>query len=260
MRFLLWQIKGQITHDGRIRADTIVAMATGALHQIAKAIRPFLPAFLWNFVRAAATAFATPLRFSTRTGHFRSSLAGRAVAADGSPLPWYTYPAIDFLAARDYAGRSVLEFGGGQSTLWWQKRARSVVTFESDPTWEAKLTRQVQSNVSIHHMPIELPDDQCLAQMKRAIDGRKFDVIVVDGHMRCELTDIAFHHLAPGGAIVLDDSEGYLLYEEIRGRDCRRIDFFGFAPGSVRRHCTSVVYVVDCFLLRPEIGIQTLDL
>lgn len=235
-------------------------MTAGPFRRAADAARSLLPAILWNFVRATMTALATPLRFSAKTGHFRSSLAGRAVAADGSPLPWYTYPAIDFLAARDYAGRSVLEFGGGQSTLWWQKRARSVVTFESDPAWEAKLTGQVTANVSLHHMPIELPDDQCLAQMKRAIDGRKFDVIVVDGHMRCELTDIAFHHLAPGGAIVLDDSEGYLLYEEIRWRDCRRIDFFGFAPGALRRRCTSVVYVDDCFLLRPEIGIQTLDL
>ena len=59
----------------------------------------------------------------------------------------------------------------------------------------------------------------------------KFDVIVVDGHLRQEVAALAFDYLAPLGAIVLDNAEGYGFYAEIKGRPCRRIDFFGFAPG-----------------------------
>ncbi len=227
-------------------------MAIGPFRRAADAAHSRLPAVLWNVVRAAMTALATPLRFSAKTGHFRSSFAGAAVTANGRPLPWYTYPAIDFLTPRDFSGRSVLEFGGGQSTLWWQERARSVLTFESDPEWETRIAARRQPNLELHHMAIELPDEDCLAEIARRLGGRKFDVIVLDGHLRRELVAVAFDHLAPGGAIVLDDAEGYDVQGEIHWRDCRRIDFFGFAPGVALRHCTSLVYAGDCFLLRPD--------
>lgn len=222
-------------------------------------MRAALPGALWDALRGLGTAIAAPLGFSARTGHFRSSLAGRAVAADGAPLPWYTYPAIDFLAARDYAERQVLEFGGGQSTLWWQARARGVVTFESHYGWEARLARMRAPNVELHHMPVELPDEACLAEMIRLLGARKFDVVVLDGHLRRELVAVAFDHLAVGGALLIDDAEGFEVHGELQGRDCRRIDFFGFAPGVARRHCTALVYLGDCFLLRPGIKIPKID-
>ena len=46
---------------------------------------------------------------------------------------------------------------------------------------------------------------------------------------------------------------------EIKDRNCRRIDFFGFAPGVSLRHCTSIVFVGDCFLLRPDIPIPVIE-
>jgi hypothetical protein len=235
-------------------------MGAGALHKIAKATRPLVPGVVWDPLRAAMTAAITPFRFSFRTGHFRSSLARAAVSPDGQPLPWYTYPAIDFLAQRDFAGRNVLEFGGGQSTLWWQARAKSVLTIEGDGAWYRRIVGGMASNVSIHHVPVE-PEDS-LQRIKALIDShvaQKFDVIVVDGHRRRELTAMAFDYLAPGGAIILDNAEGYGFYEELRGRNCRRIDFFGFAPGVSLRHCTSLVFVDDCFLLKPDIAIACLD-
>ncbi len=59
--------------------------------------------------------------------------------------------------------------------------------------------------------------------------------------------------------MILDNSEGYGFYDEIKARNCRRIDFFGFAPGVSLRHCTSVVFVGDCFLLRPDIPIPLIE-
>jgi hypothetical protein len=38
---------------------------------------------------------------------------------------------------------------------------------------------------------------------------RLFDVIVVDGHLRRQLAALAFSYLAPGEALLLDNSEGY---------------------------------------------------
>ena len=92
-------------------------------------MKKLFPSWLSNPVRNVVTAVLTPITTSYRTGHFRSSLKMAAVTRQGDPLPWYTYPAIDFLKDRNYAGKTVLEFGGGQSTLWWAAHAASVVTF-----------------------------------------------------------------------------------------------------------------------------------
>ena len=87
----------------------------------------------------------------------------------------------------------------------------------------------------------------------------KFDVIIIDGGPRRKLVALSFQYLAPRGVIILDNAEGYGFYEEIKGRECRRIDFFGFAPGVVLRHCTSMAFVDDCFLVSPEIPIPEIN-
>lgn len=230
------------------------------LHRFSGRMKRLLPTALWRPARALATGIMAPLRFAFTTGHFRSSLAMSAHAADGEAIPWYTYPAIDFLAQRDFTGRNVLEFGGGQSTLWWSKRAASVLTFEENAGWLERVKAQVGPNATLHNVPIDSGDP--IAEIRRLIAAHpvaKFDVIVVDGHLREKATAIAFDYLAPGGALLLDNAEGYGFYEETSKRDCRRVDFFGFAPGVVMRHCTSLVYLGDCFLLSGKIPIPYIE-
>jgi hypothetical protein len=80
-----------------------------------------------------------------------------------------------------------LEFGGGQSTLWWSLRARSVLTIEDNSGWYAWLSSQTGSNVTLHHLPfigaIDAIETMILA-VKKVLDEqpiRAFDVIIVDG-------------------------------------------------------------------------------
>ena len=65
-------------------------------------------------------------------GHFKSAFAKKALSRRGKAIPWFTYPAIDFLVTRDFSAPSILEFGGGQSTKFWGGVARDVTTFETD--------------------------------------------------------------------------------------------------------------------------------
>ena len=221
-----------------------------------------LPQSMWQPLRAVATGVVTPIRFSTVSGHWKSSLAMAAKSPDGSPLPWYTYPMIDFLSQRSFDGKRVLELGGGQSTLWWSSRAKSVMTLEDDADWYSSLRSKVAPNVDLHHVdldPIGKPMEQIAGLLQGSGVG-KFDVIVVDGLLRRELTALSFDYLAPDGAIILDNAEGYGFYEELKDRNCRRIDFFGFAPGVSLRHCTSLVFVGDCFLLQPDVPIPVIEL
>jgi hypothetical protein len=228
------------------------------LRNFAAKLKQTLPVAVWSPLRALATAILTPISFSVRTGHLRSSLSRSSVLKDGTPIPWYTYPAIHFLQQRRFENKNVLEFGGGQSTLWWSSRARSVLTIEEDANWFSRLRQQVGGNVTLHHVPLDRETRQ-IVSIQKLIDAgpvRKFDIVVIDGHLRQELTPLAFSYLAPEGAIILDNAEGYGFYEETRSKNCRRIDFFGFAPGVSLGHCTSIVFVEDCFLLKPEIPIS----
>ena len=236
-------------------------MAATKLHDYFAPMKRMLPSAIWRPARALATGIITPIRFSRRTGHWKSSLRMSACSANGAPIPWYTYPAIDFLTQRNFEGRNVLEFGGGQSTLWWSTRAQSVLTIEENADWCERLRGQIGKNVTLHHLPVDRAT-RTVTPIKNAIDAnpiRLFDVIVVDGHLRRELAALAFCYLAPGGALLLDNSEGYGFFDETKDRDCRRIDFFGFAPGVSLRHCTSIVFVDDCFLLQPDIPISVIE-
>ena len=217
-------------------------------------IKHALPRAMWEPIRSFGTCILVPIRFSISTGHAKSSFLMRAVDRKGGPIPWYTYPAVDFLLQRRYQDKSVLEFGGGQSTLWWAARAKSVLCVEDDPHWFAKLSAQLPSNAEVHYIS-NLTSIEAFLKSR----NQKFDVIVVDGGWRRELTRVSFDYLRRGGALILDNSEGYGLYDETKDRRCSRIDFFGFAPGVLDRHCTSIVYVDDCFLLAPDVPIPNLN-
>jgi len=239
----------------------VTTMSMAGLRRCAAVVRLFLPAAISRPLGALANGIIAPVRFSLATGHWKSSIALSARAADGTPLPWYTYPAIDFLAQRDFHSCHILEFGGGQSTLWWSARARSVLTIEEDADWFARLRSEVGPNVSLHHIPVDRVTRtiQPVKDLIATSPIQKFDIIVVDGHLRQEVTGLAFDCLAPLGAIILDNAEGYGFYAETKERLCRRIDFFGFAPGVTRRHCTSIVFVDDCFLFRADIPIPVIE-
>jgi hypothetical protein len=224
-------------------------------------IKRLLPQAIWRPARALATGIITPIRFSRNTGHWKSSIRMSACTADGKCIPWYTYPAIDFLTQRAFEGRNILEFGGGQSTLWWSKRAQGVLTIEENSDWYERLRCQIGSNVTLHYCPADRVT-RTITPIKNLIDAypiRAFDVIIVDGHLRRELTALAFSYMSPEGAILLDNSEGF-GYEQTKNRNCRRIDFYGFAPGVSLRHCTSLVYLGDCFLLQPDIPIADIEM
>lgn len=54
---------------------------------------------------------------------------------DGNPIPWYTYPAIEYLSQFDYGDKKVFEFGCGNSSLFWAVRAQEVISIEDNPSW-----------------------------------------------------------------------------------------------------------------------------
>ncbi len=216
--------------------------------------KKFLPRWLSNLIRSTCTAFLTPVLFSWRTGHFKSSFKMMAVSKRGRPLPWYTYPSIDFLKGRDYTDKSILEFGAGQSTLWWAQRAKSVLSFEADAVWMKELATKVPSNVTLHKVSGD-SSAACVSEIQQVLrqsSSTKYDVVVIDGVWRSAMIEIACHIVSDTGVIICDNAEGYGFYEGFKDRDFQRVDFFGNAPGVVLPHCTSVYFRCESFLFDPS--------
>jgi hypothetical protein len=219
-------------------------MSNTVLHRMFAPLRRSLPAPASRMLRAGMTALLTPAYFSGHTGHWRSSLQSKALAPEGTPLPWYTYPCIDFLGARRDRVRTVLEFGAGQSTLWWAAAGAHVVAFEADPEWYAYLRGKVPSNVDLRLATVASAE-ACIADVRRQLQTcpvREFDMVVVDGLFRSELAALSPSWRAARGAILCDDAEGYDLNAALRGSGLQRVDFFGFAPGVILPRCTALYF------------------
>jgi hypothetical protein len=207
-------------------------------------IKARVPPWIPRPIRNATTAALTPVLFSYNSGHFRSCLKRLAVSKHGEPIPWYSYPCIEFLRHRPFHDKTILEFGGGQSTLWWAKRARKVVTFEGDKRWLEKLARKVESNVELHHVA---QDDRtaCVAEVEAVLQRRPgflYDVAIIDGLWRFEMIEIAVRALADEGMIICDDADGYGFHRGFMGRDLNRVDFYGHVPGGAFPHVTSIYF------------------
>lgn len=167
------------------------------------------------------------------------------VDADGNPIPWYTYPAIEYLSQFDYRDKKIFEFGCGNSSLFWAARAQSVTSIEDNPKWFEKW----QQEFNEANLDIRWRDEGEIYENAVFEDGEKYDVIVVDGKRRAECAKAAVQALADGGLIILDDSDRINTSQEYRSAvsalksaDLLQVDFYGFCPMNCYSKATSLFF------------------
>jgi len=186
--------------------------------------------------------------------HLASVKSQRAVDASGNPLPWYTYPAIEYLRQLDFSDKTVFEYGSGMSTIFWAGKAKRVVSVEDDEQWCGTLRNLLPANAEL----IYEPD---LANFPGVIASRgEFDVIVVDGpargRTRLKCCHAAFPHLREGGLVILDNSDWLPESAKcLREYGLLEVDMTGFAPicGHVQ---TTSLFFHRAFAVPPASGRQ----
>lgn len=178
-------------------------------------------------------------------GYLESVRTGSAVWGDGEPIPMYTYALVEYLRSLDFSDVDVAEFGAGESTRFWAARARSVLALENDAGWIEKLRAGVPPHV-------ELVFAADMPSAFRAL-GRSFGVIVVDCKAnRFDCAAAAIDRLAPGGMIILDNSDWYPNTARLlREADLIEVDFPGLRPGRFHA-CTTSVFLRRDFTARPR--------
>ena len=73
-----------------------------------------------------------------------------------------------------------------------------------------------------------------------------YDVIIIDGLYRKQMVPIALDYLSDEGMIIVDNAEGYELYESFKDSGYSKVEFYGFAPGVYLQSCTAVYFKPNC--------------
>ena len=175
-------------------------------------------------------------------GWYRSVGTETSVDADGAPLAWYTYGAIEFLEPRVRKDMDVFEYGCGNSTLWWASRVNRVWAVEHDETWYEQMRNQLPENASLAY-EANTEDDVYVTAAR--VPGVLFDVVVVDGRNRVQCARASIGVLKPTGVILWDNSErnGYAGgISWLLDQGFRQLEFSGIAPINFHGTCTSIFY------------------
>jgi len=131
-------------------------------------------------------------------------------------VPWIVSDAVSFIEENIKPTDSVFEYGSGGSTLWFAKKAQSVISVEHDKGWATKISSCAQENVKVLFIP---PDEKLDKNyLSEAIKGKsfksyassidcfsQFDWIIIDGRTRVWCAKHALCKIKK--FIVLDDSD-----------------------------------------------------
>ena len=67
---------------------------------------------------------------SIEFGQYKTMYRWDCVDRFNRPIPWYTYPAIEYIKQLDFSDKTVFEYGSGNSTLFWAQRCKKLVSVE----------------------------------------------------------------------------------------------------------------------------------
>jgi len=211
-------------------------------------------------------------------GWIASFQAGLPVDTGMQPLPWWTYPAIDFMATVVRPDFQVFEYGGGHSTLWWSTRVARVITVDHDQAWVKKIAPSLKAPHEMRYIgagqPVsevarhmadtyfqasprsDFPYEEARITVRGLNDAdyvtyaasireyeHKFDCVVIDGMARRLCAHFAVDSLEDDGIILFDNSNrsDYLEgYQFLVERGFFQIRLWGGVAGATFPSCTSV--------------------
>lgn len=184
----------------------------------------------------------TELRHSLRLlGMYRdigwqaSVRRGLPASADGTEVPWLSYPALAWLDAAFQGTERVFEFGSGNSTVWFSRRAALVVSVEHDESWVDELRPRLRPNVNLLHRACRgdedwSPDDDPYVQALDRFPAGSFDVVLIDGMARNSCARAAINQIDGHGIVVLDNADRPAYHpaiDALHAANFGRIDFVG---------------------------------
>lgn len=156
--------------------------------------------------------------------------------AAGDWIPLFTYPSIEYISQFDLRQKRVFEWGAGASTLFLMSRAGTVTSIESNRAWFDRMNQLKTPNVKL----VLDETDSFPFQIRR--EEGFFDVIIIDSaDYRFDCAVEAIKKLAPGGMIILDNSDWYpKSAAQLKKSGLIQVDFSGFKVTESHTSTTSI--------------------
>ena len=180
-------------------------------------------------------------------GWVKTLLMGFPCDKNGCPIPWMNFSFLHFIRQRITKDHSIIEFGGGYSTLYWAKKAKCVYGIEHDHFFVKTLRDQLPSNgfllVPGEENSIEYEKMGSLAY--RSNELTKFDILIIDGIKRNECFEQSVQYLNDDGIVIWDDSsrDSYSdSFNKLKSMGFKRLAFEGLKPGDRSVDETSIFY------------------
>jgi hypothetical protein len=174
-------------------------------------------------------------------GWFASFTKRRSIDKLGSPIPWWTYGFISFLAPRLKNTFRALEFGCGASSIWLGKRVKEIVSIENHALWAAEIEKQATPNVFIQRV-VKITDFDSYIKNIAGL----FQIIIVDNEgSRMECAKRSLDLLADDGVLIWDNTNGPdwgTINSFMHVHGFREISFSGLTPQEIALSRTTVFY------------------
>lgn len=176
---------------------------------------------------------------AVKYGQFETISRWACVNKDGEKIPWYTYPAIEYLNNIDFSQKIVFEYGSGNSSAYWARKAKAVFSVEDNKSWYDKTKNNLAKNQHIYLCESEV---DYLGAINRVPE--KIDVIIIDGVHREKCAKLIKERISDIAIVILDNSDWYketsrYFREEL---DLIEVDFHGFGPINNYTWTTSIFF------------------
>jgi len=201
--------------------------------------------YIWEILRYLNIAPSVLLILKSglkEDGWFKSYITNQSIDAHGNPIPWNTYPYIKFIDSRLNKTFRVFEFGSGNSTLWYSKRVKQIISVEHDKNWYDKIKSLMPDNALLIYKNLKYNGEYSKEILKHT---EKFHIIIIDGRDRVNCIKNSLFFLTSDGLIVFDNSNLDEYREAIQllnDNKFKRLDFWGLAPITAHNCCTSIFY------------------
>jgi SAM-dependent methyltransferase len=174
-------------------------------------------------------------------GHKLSFENQKPVDIHGKPIPWFTYPAIEYLKQLDFRDLVILEWGIGNSSLFFASRCKEIFSVEHNKDWFDAITKNLPGNA---HAILATSENYESIPLKQ---NKKFDVIIIDGIKRDDCVKTAVRLLKENGMIIFDNADrDPELCRFLRDNNLIEADFHGLGPINAYAWTTSIFFTRSC--------------
>ena len=209
-------------------------------------VKFILPNSITNYIRTIKKQIINFKILSIKYGQFETIKRWSCIDKNGNPIPWFTYPCIEYLNHLDLSECVVFEYGSGYSTLYWLSKARKVISVEHDENWYREINYKIKGKINKDKLTYYLlkNENDYISAINKI--NQFIDVIVIDGRWRRKCAESVAKHIKSfgGGMLIFDNSDWYpntikFLRNELNWIE---IDFIGFSPINNYTLCTSIFF------------------